>query len=61
MKKMFLTFALVATVLVSCNRTNKNSSKETLDSTTVEVDSTIIDTVSVSDAEAKDYLKDTVK
>jgi hypothetical protein len=59
MKKMFLTLALVATVLVSCNKI-QSTEETTVDSTAVAVDSTSVDTL-VSDDEARDYLKDTVK
>jgi hypothetical protein len=59
MKKMFLTLALVATVLVSCNKI-QSTQETTVDSTAVAVDSTSVDTL-VSDDEARDYLKDTVK
>jgi hypothetical protein len=59
MKKMFLTLALVATVLVSCNKI-QSTEETTVDSTAVAIDTTSVDTL-VSDDEARDYLKDTVK
>lgn len=60
MKKVFLTLALVATVLVSCNKVN-TAETLTVDSTAVAVDSVQVDSTMVSDDEARDYLKDTVK
>jgi hypothetical protein len=60
MKKMFLTLALVATVLVSCNKI-QSTEETTVDSTTVAIDSVQVDSTMVSDAEARDYLNDTVK
>ena len=60
MKKVFFALALVATVLVSCNKvtTTVNS---TTDSTVVVVDSVQVDSTVVSDDEARDYLKDAIK
>ncbi len=60
MKKVFLTLALVATVLVSCNKVN-TAETSTVDSTAVVVDTVQVDSTVVSDDEARDYLKDTVK
>jgi hypothetical protein len=60
MKKTISTLAIVATILVSCKKIDTNSKTEIVDSTAVAVDSTLIDTP-VSDDEARDYLKDTVK
>jgi hypothetical protein len=60
MKKMFLTLALVATVLVSCNKI-QSTEETTVDSTAVAIDSVQVDSTMVSDDEARDYLKDTVK
>jgi hypothetical protein len=55
MKKVFFALALVATVLVSCNKVT------TTDSTVAVVDSVQVDSTVVSDDEARDYLKDTIK
>jgi hypothetical protein len=60
MKKVFLALALVVTVLVSCNKVN-TAETSTVDSTEVAVDSVQVDSTMVSDDEARDYLKDTVK
>jgi len=60
MKKVFLVLALVATVLVSCNKVN-TAETSTVDSTAVVVDTVQVDSTVVSDDEARDYLKDTVK
>lgn len=60
MKKVFLVLALVATVLVSCNKIN-TAETSTVDSTAVVVDTVQVDSTVVSDDEARDYLKDTVK
>ena len=60
MKKVFLALALVATVLVSCNKVN-TAETYCADSTSVVVDSVQVDSTAVSDDEARDYLKDTVK
>ena len=60
MKKVFLVLALVATVLVSCNQVN-TAETSTEDSTVVAVDTVQVDSTVVSDDEARDYLKDTVK
>ncbi len=60
MKKVFLVLALVATVLVSCNQVN-TAETSTVDSTAVVVDTVQVDSTVVSDDEARDYLKDTVK
>ncbi len=57
---MFLTLALVATVLVSCNKI-QSTEETTVDSTAVAIDSVQVDSTMVSDDEARDYLKDTVK
>ena len=60
MKKVFLVLALVATVLVSCNKVN-TAETSTVDSTAVVVNTVQVDSTVVSDDEARDYLKDTVK
>ena len=57
MKKVFLVLALVATVLVSCNKTNETKTfGPEIDSTTVVVDSVQIDSTSV-DSVAVDTVK----
>jgi hypothetical protein len=56
MKKVFFALALVATVLVSCNKVTT-----TADSTVAVVDSVQVDSTVVSDDEARDYLKDAIK
>jgi len=61
MKKVFLALAIVATVLVSCKKVEATSNTEVTDSTAVQVDSVQVDSTTVSDDEARDYLKDTVK
>jgi hypothetical protein len=60
MKKTVLALALVATLGVSCNKVNI-AETSTVDSTAVAVDSVQVDSTLVSDDEARDYLKDTVK
>ena len=59
MKKVFLALALV-TVLVSCNQVT-TTVDSTTDSTVAVVDSVQVDSTVVSDDEARDYLKDTIK
>jgi hypothetical protein len=60
MKKVFFALALVATVLVSCNKVTTIILPVTYSSLAV-VDSVQVDSTVVSDDEARDYLKDTIK
>jgi hypothetical protein len=60
MKKVFFALALVATVLVSCNKVTTIILPVTYSSLAV-VDSVQVDSTVVSDDEARDYLKDAIK
>ena len=60
MKKVFFALALVATVLVSCNKAT-TTVDSTTDSIVAVVDSVQVDSTMVSDDEARDYLKDAIK
>lgn len=52
MKKVFLTLALVATVLVSCKHVDAPAKLTTVDSTAVQVDSVQVDSTVVDTTEA---------
>jgi len=51
MKKVFLTLALVALVVVSCKKVEAPASLTTVDSTSVQVDSVQVDTTAVDTTE----------
>jgi predicted small secreted protein len=54
MKKAFLALALVATVFVSCNKTNEAKTfGPEIDSTQVEIDSVQVDSVAVDTTAVK--------
>jgi hypothetical protein len=53
MKKVFLTLALVATVLVACKHVDAPAKLTTVDSTAVQVDSVSVDTTAVDTTAVK--------
>jgi hypothetical protein len=59
MKKVFLTLALVATVLVSCNKVNTTETS-TVDSTEVVVDSVVVDTTQEAAIIATEAVQDSI-
>jgi hypothetical protein len=59
MKKVFLVLALVATVLVSCNKVN-TAETSTVDSTAVVVDSVAVDTTQEAAIIATEAVQDSI-
>lgn len=53
MKKVILTLAVLATIVMSCKEVNTTSTEGTTDSTEVIVDSVSVDSVKVDSVEVK--------
>ena len=53
MKKVFLTLALVALVVASCNKVQEPARVTTVDSTAIQVDSVSVDSASIDTTTAK--------
>jgi hypothetical protein len=53
MKKVFLVLAIMALVVVSCNKVTPPAKLTTVDSTAVKVDSVQVDTTAVDTTEVK--------